>query len=62
MKGEGGRRSGREGKGSINFMQRVNYQQYILVTTMGRERGGGREGGFTDLFFNNISQGSVLFI
>ena len=57
-----GWRGGGEGKGSFNFMQHENYQQYILVITMRGERGGeeGRE--FTDLFSNNVSKGSVIVI
>ena len=46
-------------------MQCENYQQYILVTTMRRGRGGGggkERGGITDLFSNNVSQGSVVII
>ena len=54
-----GWRGGGEGKGSINFMQHENYQQYILVTIMRGERGGEE---FTDLFSNNISKGSVIVI
>ena len=48
-------------------MQHENYQQYILVTTMRGERGGGERGGgegeeSTDLFSNNVSKGSVIVI
>ena len=60
MKNGEGWKGGREGKGSFNFMQHENYQQYILVTTMRGEREGGEE--FTDLFSNNVSKGSVIII
>ena len=43
-------------------MQHENYQQYILVTTMRGERGGGEGEESTDLFPNNVSKGSVIVI